>query len=102
MEKKLNQSINNQTNKMITKVQKQYGTDIFGFSKGIHEKYPQKWKSMKKNWETEFAHAEIIVHSNLKIRRIGLTGQPLFKVMSLPDWGVYFLIASTKFKFSGS
>ncbi|MGR6018729.1 Ger(x)C family spore germination C-terminal domain-containing protein [Bacillus paranthracis] len=35
----------------IKKVQKQYGTDIFGFGEAIHRKYPSEWKGLKKELE---------------------------------------------------
>ena len=61
----------------IKKVQKEYSTDIFGFSASLHRKYPDKWRSLKENWDKTFAGAEFSVEVNLKIRRVGLTGPSL-------------------------
>ncbi|MBI0578690.1 Ger(x)C family spore germination protein [Neobacillus cucumis] len=61
----------------IEKVQKQYGTDIFGFGEAIHQKYPSQWKVLKKSWANQFRKAEVSVHANLTIRRVGLTGPSL-------------------------
>ncbi|WML51715.1 Ger(x)C family spore germination protein [Neobacillus sp. PS3-12] len=61
----------------IGKVQKQYGTDIFGFGEVIHQKYPSQWKGLKKNWASHFRKAEVSVQANLTIRRVGLTGPSL-------------------------
>ncbi|WP_218012298.1 Ger(x)C family spore germination C-terminal domain-containing protein, partial [Bacillus thuringiensis] len=61
----------------IKKVQKQYGTDIFGFGEAIHQKYPSEWKGLKKNWSKQFRKVEVSVHTKLTIRRVGLTGPPL-------------------------
>ncbi|WP_020060983.1 Ger(x)C family spore germination protein [Bacillus sp. 123MFChir2] len=61
----------------IKKVQKQYGTDIFGFGEAIHHKYPSKWKGLKKNWDKQFRKVEVSIHANLTIRRVGLTGPSL-------------------------
>jgi spore germination protein KC len=61
----------------IEKVQKQYGTDIFGFGEAIHQKYPSQWKGLKKNWANEFRKVEVSVQANLTIRRVGLTGPSL-------------------------
>ncbi|MNC22365.1 Spore germination protein B3 precursor [compost metagenome] len=58
----------------ITKVQKKYGTDIFGFGDSIHNKNPSLWKSLKNNWDMEFSKAEVSVKSNLTVRRLGVTG----------------------------
>lgn len=61
----------------ISKVQKEYGTDIFGFGEAIHKKDPHEWKSLKKNWDQTFSEADVSVKVNLTIRRIGLTGPSL-------------------------
>ncbi|MED1470513.1 Ger(x)C family spore germination protein [Bacillus salipaludis] len=61
----------------IEKVQKQYGTDIFGFGEAIHQKYPSQWKVLKKSWTNQFRKVEVSVHANLTIRRVGLTGPSL-------------------------
>jgi spore germination protein KC len=61
----------------ITKVQEEYSTDIFGFGAILHRKYPDKWRSLKENWDKTFAGAEFSVEANLTIRRVGLTGPSL-------------------------
>lgn len=63
--------------KTITKVQKEYGVDDFGFSDVIHRKYPYRWKSLKTNWEKEFPKTKIFVKANLTVLRVGLTGPSL-------------------------
>lgn len=63
--------------KTITKVQKKYGTDIFGFGDTIKRKDLRQWKSLKKNWNKEFSDAEIVVKANLTVRKIGVTGPSL-------------------------
>lgn len=61
----------------IKKVQKEYGTDIFGFGEAIHQKYPSEWKGLKKNWTKQFRKVQVSVHTKLTIRRVGLTGPSL-------------------------
>lgn len=61
----------------ITKVQKEYGTDIFGFGDAIQRKDLSHWKSLKKNWDKEFAETEVSVKVNLTVRKIGVTGKSL-------------------------
>ncbi|MNO21936.1 Spore germination protein B3 precursor [compost metagenome] len=58
----------------ITKVQKKYGTDIFGFGDTIHNENSALWKSLKNNWDMEFSKAEVSVKANLTVRRVGVTG----------------------------
>lgn len=66
-----------QVQQVITKVQKQYKADIFGFGESIHKKYPYQWKVLKKNWETEFPKADVAVKVHLSVKRVGLTGPSL-------------------------
>lgn len=61
----------------ITKVQKKYGTDVFGFSSTIKRKNLTLWKSIRNDWEEEFREAEISVKANITVRRIGVTGPAL-------------------------
>ncbi|MGG1658248.1 Ger(x)C family spore germination protein [Brevibacillus sp. NRS-1366] len=79
--RKLEQTLNDETKKrtlqMIKKVQKKYGTDILGFGEVVHRQFPYQWKAMKKNWEHEFAKAEVEVNVILKVKRVGLTGPSL-------------------------
>lgn len=62
---------------MITKVQKNYATDVFGFSNTIRRKNLSFWKSIRNDWEKEFQEAGISVNAKCKIRRIGVTGPSL-------------------------
>jgi spore germination protein KC len=58
----------------IKKVQKQYGSDVFGLGEAIHQKYPSQWNGLKENWDSQFRKVQVSVHANLTIRRVGLTG----------------------------
>lgn len=73
----LEQHVEQTVLRTVTKVQKEYGTDIFGFSDTIRRKNLSQWKSMKNNWDMEFAEAEVSVKVNLTVRRIGVTGPSL-------------------------
>ncbi|MGR5961558.1 Ger(x)C family spore germination C-terminal domain-containing protein [Bacillus paranthracis] len=44
-------NLKSKLSKLLKKVQKQYGTDIFGFGEAIHRKYPSEWKGLKKELE---------------------------------------------------
>ena len=73
----LEKQVEKTTLKTITKVQKEYGADIFGFSDAIQRKDLRQWKSLKKNWKKEFSEAEISVKANFTVRKIGVTGPSL-------------------------
>lgn len=73
----VNKQVEKNVLRTITKVQQNYGTDVFGFSEAIRTKKLPLWKSIRNNWETEFREADVSVHSTLKVRRIGVTGPSL-------------------------
>lgn len=54
--------------------QKQYQSDILGFGQAIYKKYPKEWNTQyKNNWEQEFPQVGVSIHSQVTVRRIGLT-----------------------------
>ena len=73
----LNQDTAQSAQRMIEKMQSRYQADIFGFDQSVHRKYPQAWKSMRRNWPSHFASARVVVNVKLVIRRSGLTGPSL-------------------------
>lgn len=73
----LNRQVEKKVQQTITKVQQNYGTDVFGFSDVIRRKNLPLWRSIKNNWEEEFREAEITVTAKLTVRRIGVTGPSL-------------------------
>ncbi|KHL93012.1 hypothetical protein QW71_26005 [Paenibacillus sp. IHB B 3415] len=74
MQDTFNKHVEESVLRTITKVQKKYGTDIFGFGDSIHNENSSLWKSLKNNWDMEFSKAEVSVKANLTVRRIGVTG----------------------------
>ncbi|MGZ7442728.1 Ger(x)C family spore germination protein [Paenibacillus sp. TH7-28] len=73
----LEKHVEESTLQTITKVQKAYGVDVFGFGETIHRKHLSRWRSLKDDWNKEFREAEVSVQANLTIRRIGVTGPSL-------------------------
>ncbi|MDQ0063829.1 Ger(x)C family spore germination protein [Paenibacillus harenae] len=73
----LKKQIEDNALRTITKVQKKYGTDVFGFSDALRRKNLPFWKSIRKNWVTEFREAEISVNAELTVRQMGVTGPSL-------------------------
>lgn len=61
----------------ISKVQQEFGSDVFEFGETIHRKHRSRWKLLKDDWNQKFRKAEVSVNANLTIRRIGVTGPPL-------------------------
>ncbi|MDB5083578.1 MAG: putative spore germination GerAC family protein [Bacilli bacterium] len=77
VESALEQEVSKKTLAVVNRVQKEYGTDIFGFSEAIDRKYPYKWKFLMKNWKHTFSEVQVNVSSKMTIRQSGLTGPPM-------------------------
>ena len=77
LEKQFELAAQKQVQQTITKVQKKYGEDIFGFGELIHKKHPSRWKSLQKDWDRTFPKTSITCQANLKIKRIGMDGPSL-------------------------
>ncbi|MBT2729582.1 Ger(x)C family spore germination protein [Bacillus sp. ISL-75] len=77
-QKALDKHVEKMVLKTVTKIQKEYGTDVFGISDVIQRKNPHQWKSLEKNWDRKFSEAEVSVKVNLTVRRIGVTGPSIF------------------------
>jgi spore germination protein KC len=77
IERALNQNVRKQVTQMISRVQKKYKTDVFGFGEAVHRKYPKEWKKIKVNWNRTFSEADIAVNVNVKVEQVGSTGPAL-------------------------
>ena len=47
VEQAMEKSLRKQTKKMITEVQKKYGSDIFGFGEVLHKKNNREWRKLR-------------------------------------------------------
>ncbi|PGY09727.1 Ger(x)C family spore germination protein [Bacillus sp. AFS031507] len=77
LEKEFEKISQKRVQQTVTKVQKEYGLDIFGLGEMIHRKNPNEWKSLKHDWDKKFLEADIIVKTDLKIRETGMEGPSL-------------------------
>lgn len=73
--KNIEQNIKDELNRIIDEssylVQKKYKTDVLGYGKIIHKKYPEKWKNIKNNWDEMFENLKIETELNIKIEEQG-------------------------------
>lgn len=74
IKKEFEQHLEKQVLQTIQKVQKEFGVDIFGFGEVIHRKHPYYWKTIKRDWNKQFASSNMTVKVNLKIEQTGLSG----------------------------
>ncbi len=72
LEKRTNQTVKNNIEKVIKKVQDQYGVDIFGFGEALGRQHPKEWKNHKGKWEKEFKKLKVNIIVDTVIGEIGL------------------------------
>jgi spore germination protein KC len=78
VENALDRDTEQQVRQLISKSQRDYRADIFAFGETFHESHPYRWKSIKNQWEDAFSRADISVGVDIKVRRVGLTGAPMY------------------------
>ncbi|RAP77436.1 Ger(x)C family spore germination protein [Paenibacillus montanisoli] len=77
VQNKINKSNSEHVLEMITKVQKQYGTDVLGFNEVLNRQHPIKWKELNRNWDNIFPEIQVTVNVHIKLKQIGLVGPSL-------------------------
>lgn len=78
-EKKTAEFIKEEVLGTIKKVQKDFGTDIFGFGEEMHVQDPAYFHKVSGNWDEAFKKANIQVKVDARIRRSGLDTKSLLK-----------------------
>ncbi len=76
IERDAEELIRKQAKDTLEKVQKEWGTDIFGFGEAFNRKYPQRHEEMKAHWDELFRTVKVTVSPKVTIRRAGLITSP--------------------------
>lgn len=63
---------------IISKMQEEYKTDIFGFGEAISRRYPEVWEEIKNDWSEEFSDIPVTVTVAVKINQLGQITKPFF------------------------
>lgn len=72
LEKKQADVIVSEISAALTKIQKEWGIDIFNFGQEFHSKYPKEWDELKKNWDEEIKYITVNVEVEATLSRIGM------------------------------
>lgn len=56
----------------ISKIQKEFETDVLGINKYLRQYHYKLWKKVEKDWQEIFPNIDIDVSMDIKIRRVGL------------------------------
>lgn len=70
--------IKNQVENTISTVQKETGSDIFGFGSTFNQFENDEWKGLKNRWNDIFPDLKVNVSVDFKINTTGMSGPPLY------------------------
>lgn len=60
---------------------KELQADVFNFGGKIHAKYPDKWKTLKPEWDQKLTEIELNLTINASVERTGMINDPFGKIM---------------------
>ncbi|QEK13274.1 Ger(x)C family spore germination protein [Crassaminicella thermophila] len=73
LEKALSKKIQEQIKSTYKKIQKDFGADLVQAGEYLRKHEPNTWDKVKDNWDEIFPKTEVVVHVDMKIRRVGVT-----------------------------
>ncbi|WP_301169975.1 Ger(x)C family spore germination protein [Brevibacillus nitrificans] len=82
IEKIASKRVQDLMNQTVSKVQKQYKVDIFGFGEAVHRANATTWKAWKKDWDVQFAKLPVDYKVEVKIRRLGTVSNSFLQEMN--------------------
>lgn len=77
LEKSVGKSMAERMERLVKKMQVDYGADIFGFGTFIREDKPKVWKNFENKWDEEFQDSSVTVTMNVHIRNSAMLSKPL-------------------------
>lgn len=77
LEKDADKTMQYRTQKLITKVQSEFGADIFGFGTKINESNPKLWKKISPSWDSQFRTLKVNVAASIHIRNSAMTSKTI-------------------------
>ncbi|MGG0722584.1 Ger(x)C family spore germination protein [Bacillus mycoides] len=72
--KRVEQEVKRLVHRTLQKIQKEYKTDVAGFSTSLKIEYPKVWKKVEKDWDKVFSKTPIKYNVKLTIEDYGTEG----------------------------
>ncbi|WP_342436593.1 Ger(x)C family spore germination protein [Paenibacillus sp. FSL L8-0436] len=73
VEKQFSEQLHTRIESMLTHVQKEMKSDIFGISEEIHIEHPYYWKKIQDSWNDFFPGMPVTIEVDIQIEQIGKT-----------------------------
>jgi spore germination protein KC len=77
LEQANSETIKQEVEHTLRKLQTEYKSDIFGFGQLMHRQYPEEWKTMQDHWDEWFSQASIEVEVKVNITKTGKSSYPV-------------------------
>ncbi len=77
LEEDVSSFIKQEIRQVISRVQQEFKSDIFGFGGVIRQQLPHIWKDLESDWSEEFTKLDVRVAVNTTIRASGLLTAPI-------------------------
>ncbi|NMC56835.1 MAG: Ger(x)C family spore germination protein [Eubacteriaceae bacterium] len=75
MQEAAQKGITDNIKRVVSEIQNNYDSDIFGFGELIYRKNPKLWKNISKDWDKYFKNLEVEVKPHVQIKETGLVGK---------------------------
>jgi spore germination protein KC len=79
IEKKMARVVEKEIKAVLQRCQQELNTDVFGFGATINRAFPQEWKRLKEQWETEFPELEVSLDVKAHVQYSGLINKSILK-----------------------
>lgn len=76
LQNQLNEKYTSEIKSLLSKIQKEYQSDIIGFETIFRSKYPEEWKEINQHWEEDFQQAPMKISVKAKISEGSLLFKP--------------------------
>jgi len=77
LERALGAKIERVTARSIVRVQREYGSDVYGFDDAFMRSFPSRWPQLSRRWSTRFAHMRLGITCRVAVLSTGTNGAPL-------------------------
>ncbi len=76
MNREFSQKVKSIAEKSLETAQKKFKSDVFGFGKIVHQKYPDYWREVEQDWYEIYPEMPVTVKVDAKIRRTSIIADP--------------------------
>ncbi|HHY09775.1 MAG TPA: Ger(x)C family spore germination protein [Firmicutes bacterium] len=77
LERQISFAVTNSIRNLITKVQKETGSDVFGFGRILKRAKPKVWQALESDWDRIFPNLDVAIGVKTRISAAGVLSTPV-------------------------